>query len=124
MWESKNNYFDSSVLEKLRQPAHSWSEYQANLITTHASVITPITTATKMALEGFQAQHQAFVQHALQQIQALEQQKQTLEAQASQVVQATQPPPNQSITSAPPPMGTGNIFIIYYYFPINIYYFL
>ncbi|PSN33837.1 hypothetical protein C0J52_16837 [Blattella germanica] len=77
LWESKNNYFDASIIEKLKNPSRSWSEYQAALITLHAGVITPITTATKQTYEGYQAQHQAFVTHALQQIQTLEQQKQT-----------------------------------------------
>ncbi|GFG34350.1 hypothetical protein Cfor_08964 [Coptotermes formosanus] len=91
LWESKNNYFDASVVEKLKNPARSWSEYQAALITQHAAVITPITTATKQTYEGYQAQHQAFVQHAMQQIQTLEQQKQQLEQQQQQ--QQAQPPP-------------------------------
>jgi calcium homeostasis ER protein len=85
LWESKNNYFDASVVEKLKNPARSWSEYQAALITQHAAVITPITTATKQTYEGYQAQHQAFVQHAMQQIQTLEQQKQQLEQQQQAV---------------------------------------
>jgi calcium homeostasis ER protein len=84
LWESKNNYFDASVVEKLKNPARSWSEYQAALITQHAAVITPITTATKQTYEGYQAQLQAFVQHAMQQIQTLEQQKQQLEQQQQQ----------------------------------------
>ncbi|XP_069703277.1 calcium homeostasis endoplasmic reticulum protein isoform X1 [Periplaneta americana] len=84
LWESKNNYFDASVVEKLKNPSRSWSEYQAALITQHAAVITPITTATKQTYEGYQAQHQAFVQHAMQQIQTLEQQKQQVEQQQQQ----------------------------------------
>lgn len=84
LWESKNNYFDASVVEKLKSPSRSWSEYQAALITQHAAVITPITTSTKQTYEGYQTQHQAFVQHALQQIQTLEQQKQQLEQQQQQ----------------------------------------
>lgn len=86
LWESKNNYFDASVVEKLKNPSRSWSEYQASLITQHAAVITPITTSTKQTYEGYQAQHQAFVQHAMQQIQTLEQQKQQLEQQQQQAV--------------------------------------
>lgn len=84
LWESKNNYFDASVVEKLKNPSRSWSEYQAALITQHAAVITPITTSTKQTYEGYQTQHQAFVQHAMQQIQTLEQQKQQLEQQQQQ----------------------------------------
>jgi hypothetical protein len=85
LWESKNNYFDASVVEKLKNPSRSWSEYQASLITQHAAVITPITTSTKQTYDGYQAQHQAFVQHAMQQIQTLEQQKQQLEQQQQAV---------------------------------------
>jgi hypothetical protein len=85
LWESKNNYFDASVVEKLKNPSRSWSEYQAALITQHAAVITPITASTKQTYDGYQAQHQAFVQHAMQQIQTLEQQKQQLEQQQQTV---------------------------------------
>nr|CAD7404697.1 unnamed protein product [Timema poppensis] len=69
LWESKNNYFDTAIVAKLKNPSRSWSEYQAGLITQHAAAITPITTSTKQTYEGYQAQHQAFIQHALQQIQ-------------------------------------------------------
>ncbi|XP_047368884.1 calcium homeostasis endoplasmic reticulum protein isoform X1 [Vespa velutina] len=112
LWESKNNYFDEGIIDKLKQPSASWSEYQANLVSQHASAITPITTSTKQTFDNYQAQHQAFVTHALRQIQNIEQQKIAIDQQ----LKAPPPPPpqmNQQNMSLPPnhtgpsgPMGS------------------
>ncbi|XP_017791387.1 PREDICTED: calcium homeostasis endoplasmic reticulum protein [Habropoda laboriosa] len=112
LWESKNNYFDEGIIDKLKQPSASWSEYQANLVAQHASAITPITTSTKQTFDNYQAQHQAFVTHALRQIQNIEQQKIAIDQQ----LKAPPPPPpqlNQQNMSLPPshsgpptPIGT------------------
>ncbi|XP_012288271.1 calcium homeostasis endoplasmic reticulum protein isoform X2 [Orussus abietinus] len=109
LWESKNNYFDEGIVDKLKQPNTSWSEYQANLVAQHAAAITPITTSTKQTFDNYQAQHQAFVNHAMRQIQTIEQQKIAIDQQ----LKAPPPPPqinqpNMSIAPAhtgPPPMG-------------------
>lgn len=101
LWESKNNYFDEGIIDKLKQPSASWSEYQANLVSQHASAITPITTSTKQTFDNYQAQHQAFVTHALRQIQNIEQQKIAIDQQ----LKAPPPPPpqlNQQSLSLPP----------------------
>lgn len=101
LWESKNNYFDEGIIDKLKQPSTSWSEYQANLVAQHASAITPITTSTKQTFDNYQAQHQAFVTHALRQIQNIEQQKIAIDQQ----LKAPPPPPpqlNQQNMSLPP----------------------
>lgn len=89
LWESKNNYFDEGIIEKLKKPSNSWSEYQASLVALHASSITPITTTTKQTFDNYQAQHQAFVNHALRQIQTIEQQKIAIDQQLN----APPPPP-------------------------------
>ncbi|XP_033210544.1 calcium homeostasis endoplasmic reticulum protein isoform X2 [Belonocnema kinseyi] len=89
LWESKNNYFDEGIIEKLKKPSSSWSEYQASLVSLHASSITPITTTTKQTFDNYQAQHQAFVNHALRQIQTIEQQKIAIDQQLN----APPPPP-------------------------------
>lgn len=81
LWESKNNYFDEGIVDKLKQPSTSWSEYQASLVALHASAITPITATTKQTFDNYQAQHQAFVNHALRQIQTIEQQKIAIDQQ-------------------------------------------
>lgn len=123
LWEAKNNYFSKEIIIKLKTPEISWAEYQANLIAQNASVIAPITLAMKASLENYQAQHQAFVSHALQQIQTLETQKIQLEQENSFLPSVidhghglnpsvlTQPPPTLdnevSIPmkfDAPPPM--------------------
>lgn len=51
LWESKSNYFDSSVIEKMKSPTISYQEYQANLISLYANLITPLTQATKATFE-------------------------------------------------------------------------
>ncbi|XP_057331002.1 calcium homeostasis endoplasmic reticulum protein isoform X2 [Microplitis mediator] len=103
LWESKNNYFDESIVEKLKIPSQSWSEYQANLVAQFASAITPITTSTKQTFDNYQAQHQAFVNHALRQISNIEQQKISI----NQQLKAPAPPPppivpNQQNLNMPP----------------------
>ncbi|KAI4500488.1 hypothetical protein M0802_004450 [Mischocyttarus mexicanus] len=109
LWESKNNYFDEGIIDKLKQPSTSWSEYQANLVSQHASAITPITTSTKQTFDNYQAQHQAFVTHALRQIQNIEQQKIAIDQQ----LKAPPPQLNQQNIALPPnhtapsgPMGS------------------
>ncbi|KMQ96900.1 calcium homeostasis endoplasmic reticulum protein [Lasius niger] len=110
LWESKNNYFDEGIIDKLKKPSASWSEYQANLVAQHATAITPITASTKQTFDNYQAQHQAFVTHALRQIQNIEQQKIAIDQQ----LKAPPPPPppqmNQQNMSIPPshsgPPGT------------------
>ncbi|KAL0103707.1 hypothetical protein PUN28_017754 [Cardiocondyla obscurior] len=99
LWESKNNYFDEGIIDKLKQPSASWSEYQANLVAQYATAITPITASTKQTFDNYQAQHQAFVTHALRQIQNIEQQKIAIDQQ----LKAPPPPP------PPPQMSQQNI---------------
>jgi len=93
LWESKNNYFDEGIIDKLKQPSASWSEYQANLVAQYATAITPITASTKQTFDNYQAQHQAFVNHALRQIQNIEQQKIAIDQQ----LKAPPPPPQMVI---------------------------
>lgn len=51
LWESKSNYFESSVIEKMKNPSTSYQEYQANLISQYAPIITPLTLETKTMFE-------------------------------------------------------------------------
>lgn len=81
LWETKNHYCSPETVAKLKQPAQSWAEYQSELIANHSQIFQTVTAATKSTFHSYQSQHQAFVSHALQQIQNLEQQKQTLENQ-------------------------------------------
>lgn len=82
LWEAKNNYFSKEIIIKLKTPEISWAEYQANLIAQNGTIIAAITLATNASFENYQAQHQAFVSHAHQQIQTLETQKIQLEQEA------------------------------------------
>lgn len=51
LWASKANFFDSCAISKLRSPPSSLQEYQNSLLTQYASVITPLTQATKATFD-------------------------------------------------------------------------
>ncbi|XP_058121428.1 calcium homeostasis endoplasmic reticulum protein isoform X2 [Anopheles coustani] len=94
LWESKGNFFDACVISKLKSPPSSLQEYQTSLMTQHANVVAAIHQATKTTFENYQQQHQAFVQHATQQIALLEKQKQQqLEQHARKAGLSQIPPP-------------------------------
>lgn len=94
LWESKNNYFDEGIIEQLKQPSTSWSEYQASLVSLYAIAITPITASTKQTFDNYQAQHQAFVNHAMRQISNIEQQKLAIDQQ----LKTPAPPPTPVVS--------------------------
>ncbi|XP_055910093.1 calcium homeostasis endoplasmic reticulum protein isoform X2 [Eupeodes corollae] len=79
LWESKAKFFDACVISKLGSPDSSMHEYKTNLMNMHRDIVSNFTQSTKSTLEGYQQQHQIFIQHATQQITVLEQQKQALE---------------------------------------------
>lgn len=81
LWESKSNYLKSEILDKMRNPLQSYQQYQADQLAKYTNEVSGLAQQTKVAFEGYQAQHQAFVCHAMQQIMDLQQQKQTLEHQ-------------------------------------------
>lgn len=59
---------------------------------------------TKATFDGYQAQHQAFVCHAMQQIMDLQQQKQALESvQSAQIAQNVSLPAENNVLQQPPP---------------------
>lgn len=92
LWESKANYLDKNTVEQMRQPLQSYQQYQANQMMKYSAEISSLAQQTKATYDSYEAQHQAFVCHALQQISELQQQKQTFEQQA-----------------AAPPMASSNI---------------
>ncbi|XP_052861844.1 calcium homeostasis endoplasmic reticulum protein [Anopheles cruzii] len=99
LWESKGNFFDACVISKLKSPPSSLQEYQTSILSQHANVVAAVTQATKTTFENYQQQHQAFVQHATQQIALLEKQKQQqLEQHARQ-----QTGGHGGLPQAPPP---------------------
>lgn len=115
LWESKANFFDACVISKLQAPASSMQEYKENLRKTYSTVVQGITQNTKTTFErlvgflfffcdpkrlsliqtefSYKQQHQAFVQHATQQIALIESQKKALEQQAGPKVTPNQIPP-------------------------------
>ncbi|XP_065336017.1 calcium homeostasis endoplasmic reticulum protein [Cloeon dipterum] len=129
LWESKNNYFDATIIEQLKNPQQSYANYRASLVAEFANILTPITAQLQSTFEGYRTQHQAFVNHATQQIQSLEQQKIQLEQQQQQqsvvasqipmapecrdprVIASVPPRPPQDINFSQPPPG---------YVPMNI----
>ncbi|XP_014210852.1 calcium homeostasis endoplasmic reticulum protein isoform X2 [Copidosoma floridanum] len=108
LWESKNNYFEEGIIDKLKNPSASWADYQASVMSQHANAITTITSTTKQTFDNYQAQHQAFVNHALRQIQNIEQQKIVIDRQLkapppAPMEQKNVPPPPHSGHQGPPP---------------------
>lgn len=96
LWESKSNYLKPETLDKMRNPVQSYQQFQSDQMAKYATEVAALAQQTKITFEGYQAQHQAFVCHAMQQIMDLQQQKQNLEQQP--VVQ--QPQPSQNIPNA------------------------
>jgi calcium homeostasis endoplasmic reticulum protein len=72
LWESKNNYFEPAIIEQLKNPQQSYANYRASLVTENSHVLAPITAQLQSTFEGYRSQHQAFVNHAHQQIKVLE----------------------------------------------------
>lgn len=100
LWESKGNFFDACVISKLKSPPSSLQEYQNSLLSQYAAIVAQITQATKSTFDNYQQQHQAFVQHATQQLALQEKQKQQIEQQAIKAAIAAQ----QQKASAPVPL--------------------
>lgn len=88
LWESKANYLAPDTVEMMRKPGPSYQQYQADQVAKYANEVANLAQQTTATFEGYRAQHQAFVCHAMQQIMDLQQQKQNLEQQQQQ-----QPPP-------------------------------
>ncbi|XP_039430231.1 calcium homeostasis endoplasmic reticulum protein isoform X2 [Culex pipiens pallens] len=101
LWESKGNFFDACVISKLKSPPSSLQEYQNSLLTQYAAIVAQITQATKSTFDNYQQQHQAFVQHATQQLALLEKQKQQIEQQAIKAAIAAQQQQQQQQTPVP-----------------------
>ncbi|XP_055619034.1 calcium homeostasis endoplasmic reticulum protein [Toxorhynchites rutilus septentrionalis] len=99
LWESKGNFFDACVISKLKSPPSSLQEYQNTLLTQYSAIVAQITQATKVTFDNYQQQHQAFVQHATQQLTLLENQKQQIEQQAIKAALAA-----QQKNAGPPPL--------------------
>lgn len=94
LWESKANYLANDTVDKMHQPGNSYQQYQAEQVNKYANEVANLAQQTKATFEGYRAQHQAFVCHAMQQIMDLQQQKQNLEQQQQQ-----QPPPTTTTSS-------------------------
>lgn len=103
LWESKANYLATETVEKMHQPANSYQQYQAEQVNKYANEVANLAQQTKATFEGYRAQHQAFVCHAMQQIMDLQQQKQTLEQQNPLDGNLQQTPTNNTSIPPPPP---------------------
>lgn len=107
LWEAKNTYFTQEVIKKMKTPEASWAEYQADVLQTSEEITAPVKLSTKTTYESYRAQHQIFVNHALSQIQSLENQKMQLEQQQQQEAQ-NQMQMLQNIQPPPPPVISGD----------------
>ncbi|ALC43736.1 scaf6, partial [Drosophila busckii] len=107
LWESKAKFFDACVISKLKSPDSSMQEYKTNVQNTHNDIVNKFTHSTKATLDNYQKQHQAFMQHATQQIAQLEQQKLQLEQQILVAQQAQQKQQQQQQLSPGTPQSKG-----------------
>lgn len=99
LWESKANYLAPETVEQMHQPSNSFQDYQADQVAKYTSEVSLLAQQTKATFDSYQAQHQAFVCHAMQQIMDLQQQKQVFETATNSVIPSEnnvlqQPPPN------------------------------
>ena len=53
----------------MKSPSESVAEYKAHLLENNTEIVEKITSTSKSQYQHYQSQHQAFVNHALQQIQ-------------------------------------------------------
>lgn len=53
----------------MKNPSESIAEYKANLLENNTKIVEQISSSSKSQYQHYQTQHQAFVNHALQQIQ-------------------------------------------------------
>lgn len=53
LWESKSNYFETAVIDKMKSPTSSYQEYQNNLVAQHAGAISHLTQQTKSTFEKY-----------------------------------------------------------------------
>nr|XP_054763987.1 calcium homeostasis endoplasmic reticulum protein-like isoform X1 [Lytechinus pictus] len=83
LWET-NNYFDRSVMEKLKNPSESLSQYQAKKITENGEAIQQLQISTQTQLTSLQKQHNDYVVHMRQQQAQYQQQRQQQQQQQAQ----------------------------------------
>ncbi|XP_055376962.1 calcium homeostasis endoplasmic reticulum protein [Condylostylus longicornis] len=81
LWESKAKFFDACVISKLESPESSMQEYKTNLRNKYNEYVKMCIQKVQSTLENYQQQHKIFIQHTTNQIAALENQKQLIEAQ-------------------------------------------
>lgn len=79
LWEAKANYFPNDVIQQMKKPEATWAAYQAEIVKANEEIIAPVQHSTQSSYDNFLAQHQIFVNHAMSQIQTLENQKRQVE---------------------------------------------
>ncbi|XP_030852145.1 calcium homeostasis endoplasmic reticulum protein [Strongylocentrotus purpuratus] len=79
-----NNYFDSSVMERLKNPAESLALYQGTRITENGEAIQQLHIASQSQLAVLQKQHNDYVVHMRQQQAQYQQQQQQQQQQQVQ----------------------------------------
>lgn len=71
IWET-NNYLDRSIIEQLKNPQISLSNYQQALCNDYSNLVAPITAGTMAKFNQLQQQHNDFVNHQNSKIQQLQ----------------------------------------------------
>jgi calcium homeostasis ER protein len=68
LWETKSKFFDDAMLSKLKNYEESYAEYRAELKAEFRSAVESVEETTRQTYEGYKAQHDQFVEHAMGQI--------------------------------------------------------
>lgn len=68
LWETKSKFFEEVTLNKLKNYEESYGEYRSGLRAEFRSAVEGVEETTRKTYEGYKAQHDQFVEHALGQI--------------------------------------------------------
>ncbi|KAI8521523.1 hypothetical protein Bbelb_012770 [Branchiostoma belcheri] len=66
LWE-KNNYFETSIIEQLKNPTTALAQFHTNEMQHHAAVVQQVQTIIQQQFQQLQNQHEEFVRHLTQQ---------------------------------------------------------
>jgi len=107
LWEGKLD-LSPAILSQLQQPHETWAQVEKQFQEEFPEVVTAIAQHLDSTFDGYQQQHQAFVQHAMSQLQQLQQQRTQLEQkmeQHQQLQQQQQQLQQQQQAHSTPPDG-------------------
>ncbi|VVC27081.1 Hypothetical protein CINCED_3A014895 [Cinara cedri] len=97
LWETKNHYFPETIMERLKNPDRSMTEYKSDLLEKHREAVHQLNMMMNSTLQSYRSQHQSFLAHCNNQIQSIENQKRSLEQQKQRVTPLSIPPAQDDI---------------------------